>query len=71
MLDIRALEYIALIIRKLDNNSKLSNYLNTPFNKYLFSLFAAGSVFSTDSVGVLGSAGTQKEISLAKQTMPP
>lgn len=56
---------------KLDNNSKLNNYLNTPFNKYLFSLFAAGSVFNTDSAGVLGSAGTQKENSLAKQIMPP
>lgn len=55
---------------KLDNTSKACNYFNTPFNKYLFSLFAAGSVFNTDSVGVLGPAGTQK-ISLAKQPMPP
>lgn len=56
---------------KLDFNSKVSNYLNTPFNKYLFSLFAAGSVFNTGSAGVLGSAGIQKETSLAKQIMPP
>lgn len=54
---------------QLDNNAKASNCFNTTFNKYLFSLFAAGSVFNIDSAGVLGSAGTQK-ISLAKQTMP-